>query len=390
MNQFRKNQGGLRLLAIAFFVLAAILATNLLWSSLKNGPVAGCGRSCDLVLKSSWAYLSPGIPVSAPALFTYLVLLYGLIFKPRSELWQGVFFVGSLMVIGAAIWFVCLQFFVIQSFCKLCCLTHVVGVIASLCTLFGLKSLPREIKPFGVAAAAMALALMVGWQSLLPQKTTATSNLGSAGMTSSGEIVDIGGLSIDIGHFPYRGNPQSSKRMVLLFDYTCTSCRRVHGYLSRAEERFGKDNYLVVMLPVPLNPDCNRHIKEPMPDHRDACLFAQIGLAMWGIDQEKFHEYDHWMIESGSARFPPTADAARAKAEELVGKEILDEALAQKSVGTKLEHATKIWNFLKEKTGRMAMPKMVWSNGNLTDGGASSEFELFNTMEKQLGLKRQN
>ena len=380
------NQRRLQIVAIGLFVLAAAGSAYLFFVSLKNGSVAGCGRSCDIALTSRWAYLL-GIPISAPALFTYLVLIYGLIFKSRSELWQGIFLVAGLMVIGAAIWFTGIQAVLLKTFCKACCAIHACGVIGSLCLLFSLK-LPRELKPFGVAAAAMTLMIMAGLQFFVPHTSTADSVLGVSVMTGTRQIVDIGGLPLDIGLFPHRGNPESSDRMVMLFDYTCPGCRRVHEYLSRAEERFGKENYLLVMLPVPLNPDCNRYLKEPMPDHRDACLFAQMGLALWSIDRDKFFEYDTWMIETGSARYPPTAEAASAKAEELVGKKALAEALANPSLGLKIERTTKIWNFLKEKSGRMAMPKIVWSTGILTDGAVQTEFDLFHMMEEQLGLQR--
>jgi protein-disulfide isomerase len=195
---------------------------------------------------------------------------------------------------------------------------------------------------------------------------------------------------LDIDKFPFRGNPDSDKRIVLLFDYTCSSCRRVHGYLQRAEERFGKDNYLVVMLPTPLNPDCNRFFKEEMVDHRNACLFASMALALWTADPEKFYEFDHWMIENGTSRYPPDAELARARAEELMGEEALALALSDPGVTAKLEQVSEIWNTLKTKSGRITMPKMLWSTGSLTDGATGTEFQLFEMMEQKLGMKRVN
>jgi len=379
------------LVAKILFGLASLGAGYLLVVALKNGPVAGCGSgsSCDTVLKSRWAYLLPGIPVTAPALFTYLVLLFGLIFKAGSKAWEGVFLVGSLMVIGAAVWFIGLQVLVLKSFCFYCMATHLLGVAGSIILLRSLRPIQRELVPLGAAAAAMGLAMMAACQIFMPQATTADTQVGAGALAGSGRALEIGGQSIDLAKFPFRGNPDSEKRLVIFFDYTCSSCRRVHAYLDRAEERFGKDNYLLVMLPTPLNPDCNRHFKEEMSDHRNACLFASLGFALWAADREKFYEYDRWMIESGSARYPPDADAARAKAAELLGEDALAEALSDPQINESIERVCEIWNVFKAKTG-VSMPKMLWANGTMTTGAAGSEFELFDMMQERLGLERVN
>ena len=133
-------------LAKLFFCLASLGAGYLLFTALKDGPVAGCGTgsSCDTVLKSHWAYLLPGVPVTAPALLTYLVILTGLFFYPRSKVWHVVFMVAAFTVIGAALWFVGLQIFEIGSYCKWCLATHALGVAGSFCLLLGLRPMQRE------------------------------------------------------------------------------------------------------------------------------------------------------------------------------------------------------------------------------------------------------
>lgn len=375
--------------------LASVGAGYLLITKLTNGPLAGCGEgsSCDVVLSSRFAYLLPGVPVAAPALFTYLALLFGLCFKPDSKAWEGIFLVGSLMIIGAAIWFTGLQMIKIKALCLWCMGTHVTAVAGSVCILLGLRPIARELIPIGAGGAAMALAMLAACQFFLPQKTTVDTQLGAAGLSGRGKIVTIGGpngIKLNIDQMPYRGNPDSDKRMLVLFDYTCSSCRRVHGYLKRAEERFGKDNYLVVMVPTPLNPDCNRYFTGNAPDHRNACLFASMAFALWSADREKFYEYDRWLIETGSDRYPPDAATTRAKAEELLGKDELAAALSDPQITAKLEEASKIWNLLKMQTGNNAMPKMLWNDGAMKEGAVSSEFGLFETMEQHLGVVRVN
>ena len=375
------------LLATLCFVVASLGAGYLLVRAIQNGPVVGCGTgsSCDSVLKSRWAYLLPGIPVTAPALLTYLVLLFGILFKPGSELWKGIMFVGSLTVIGAAMWFTGVQMVLLKSLCFWCLGIHLVGSIGAVFLIRAISPLPRELTSLGVAGAGMGVAMLAACQFFMPQKATGEVELGKEIV---GKLVPIGNdHQLDTRSVPSRGNPESERMLILFFDYTCSSCRRVHEYLNRAEERFGKDSYYLVMVPTPLNPDCNRHYEGAIGNHRNACTFASMALALWAIDREKFQEFDHWMIETGSPSLPPEAEAARAKAEELVGKAALDQALADPQIAAKIEEVSAIWKTLTDQSG-MAMPKMLWSNGKLTWGAPRSEFEMFDLMGAQLGLQR--
>ena len=358
----------------------------MLYVSLKDGPVAGCGAgsSCNTVLKSQWAYLLPGVPVTAPALFTYLALLFGLIFKPKSKAWGGVLLVGSFMVIGAAFWFVGLQAFAVGSFCIYCMTTHAIGTAAAVCILLWLRPIDRELLPLGLGAAAMGLGMMAGAQIILPQKTTRDTDLNAAPATS-GRIIDLAGVKIDTSDYPHSGNPESLKTVTLFFDYTCSSCRRAHGYLSAAEARFGKENYFVVLLPTPLHPDCNRYFKEEMFDHRNSCTFASLAMAIWSVAPEKFHEFDKWMIETGTDREPPDVFDVRAKAAEIVGEDVLAAALEDPSVAEKVEVISGIWERLRRASGKITMPKWVWNSATMTEGDPG-EKGLFNLMEDKLGI----
>ncbi len=99
----QKSRATSLLLAKVCFVLASAGAVYLL---LQTGKEQTC---CDDVLKTRWAYFLPGISVTLPALAMYLFLLSGMFFKPQSEVWKGMFLVGALTVIGAAVWFTGLQ-----------------------------------------------------------------------------------------------------------------------------------------------------------------------------------------------------------------------------------------------------------------------------------------
>ena len=117
-------------------------AGYLAWASLHHGPVAGCGTEsgCDKVLHSRWAYWLD-IPVSVPALLVYVALLGATVLlqkrpAPDDERgsWAAIIAL-SVIVAGAALWFVGLQVFVIKAFCKFCMTAHACGFVAALLCL---------------------------------------------------------------------------------------------------------------------------------------------------------------------------------------------------------------------------------------------------------------
>ena len=161
----------------ALLAVAIAGASYLAWVAIHNGPVAGCGpeSGCDRVLHSRWAYWLD-VPVSVPALFVYLALLGATVLlqkrpAPDDERgsWAAIIAL-SLIVAGAALWFVGLQVFVIKAYCKFCMTAHACGFAAALLCL---KHIPLAQDPTtpmwatgsgkrGIPRAALALLGSIG------------------------------------------------------------------------------------------------------------------------------------------------------------------------------------------------------------------------------------
>src|SRR6185436_8549123 len=98
-------------LARICFVAATAVAAYLLFYSITEKPMAGCGPGspCDRVMGSAWAYWL-NIPVSGPALGTYLLLLgcavAALECPERSAKAWNIGLVLSIFVTATALWFV--------------------------------------------------------------------------------------------------------------------------------------------------------------------------------------------------------------------------------------------------------------------------------------------
>ncbi|WCJ60576.1 vitamin K epoxide reductase family protein [Fontisphaera persica] len=180
--------------------VAMASALYLLYVSLSGGAVAGCGpdSGCDRVLRSRWAYWL-GIPVSAPAFLAYGTLFTLLTLYPRhnteekQRLWAALLVV-SVLVVGAATWFVGLMLFVIDGLCPFCLAAHGSAVAAA---IWVLRFAPIQAEPksphkkqklvylapslarCGLAAGLAGVCLLVGGQLAFKKSGHVIKSLGA-------------------------------------------------------------------------------------------------------------------------------------------------------------------------------------------------------------------
>ncbi len=182
------------LLAIAFGISA-----YLAWAALVQSGVAGCGpeSGCDQVLHSRWSSWL-GVPVSFLALVVDAVVFAATFFLgrdvkvPRQRYAWRVLLPGAVAILGAVIWFVALQAFVIKAFCPYCMTAHGCSALAALLILLNTPFRNPEGKPWKVEKlvfvrpalglkltllAGIGLAVLVAGQILHQPKTFAVSSL---------------------------------------------------------------------------------------------------------------------------------------------------------------------------------------------------------------------
>jgi uncharacterized membrane protein/protein-disulfide isomerase len=165
--------------------VAMASALYLLYVSLSGGAVAGCGpeSGCDKVLRSRWAYWL-GLPVSVPAFLAYAILFTLLSLYPRMSVEQkrqiwAVLLGLSVMVVGAASWFIALMFFAIQGLCPFCLAAHGSAVAASIGLIRSAPIMPEpksqnkkqrliyllpSLARRGTAAGLVGVMLLIGGQ----------------------------------------------------------------------------------------------------------------------------------------------------------------------------------------------------------------------------------
>ena len=352
-------------------------AGYLAWVAIHNGPAAGCGpeSGCNAVLQSRWAYWLD-VPVSIPAVLVYVALLGATILlqkRPSPDEQRGswaAMIILSVVVAGSAFWFVSLQVFVIQSFCKYCLTAHACGFAAALLCLMnipyaadpdtpmwatgsGKRGVPRQAMLSLVLIGLTGVAVLAGGQVLVQKQRNVVKDLKHPALAVStnrlilqfpaspsmelppspnAHLIGPRTLSLYTNQFlirfdevPMLGSPDAPHVIVCLLDYTCTHCRALHPILVRMSQQFS--NQLgIVCLPVTLSSQCNPFIPQAnLHADTNSCVYARLGLAVWRAKPEAHRQFEDWMF--AKVKPPPVAEAENYAAQ-LVGADKLKSALA--------------------------------------------------------------
>lgn len=298
-------------------VLAAACAGYLAFVALVLGtPPAGCGSgsACGEILSSSWAKLF-GMPVSVPALGLYLAVIV-LAQMPRRVGVLRLRAVAAGAIGGSVAWFIFLQAWVLHAFCPYCMMDHVLGLAVMALLLVSCRQ-AHPVRWF-LPGAGAALLLALG-QTFQPRPLVSL-DVSSKGdfdrMTPAGRELGIqsGQLRLQVGMEPQFGAATARTAVVLMFDYACPHCRRVHRFCRTLAERSG--DLLVVALPTPLCAACNRFIPETGERFRESCDLARLSLAVFFAAPARWSEFDEWLFEP---ELPRSAAQARAQAAAILG-----------------------------------------------------------------------
>ena len=133
-----------------------------------------------------------------------------------------------------------------------------------------------------------------------------------------------GAIKLKVADWPHIGPSDAKYVMVELFDYCCPPCRETFKAIRGAQEQLG-GQLAIILLPVPLNSDCNPTIQVTGPHYKESCALSKLAVAMWRVDPEAFTSLHMWMLKADEA---PSYAETIAKARTLADPEKLDAELA--------------------------------------------------------------
>jgi hypothetical protein len=182
------------------------------------------------------------------------------------------------------------------------------------------------------------------------------------------------------------GSPDAKYVVVELMDYTCPHCRKMHAHILEAIERYG-DQLAVVILPMPLELECNKLVPATDPLHRGACKISRTALAVAEIDPGKFVDFHYFLLAEEERS--PTAAQAVVRAFRLVDRKELSRLGHSKEIEDRIQKNIRLYSALSaqhrgEKS--FGLPVQIFGDTVLTGGEITSE-EMFEAWEKALGIK---
>lgn len=414
-------------------LIAMAGAAYLGWVETHSGHAAGCGveSGCNAVLQSRWAYWL-GLPVSLPALLVYVALFGATILLRKNTApdeergsWAAITIL-SVIVAGSAFWFVSLQAFVIQSFCKYCLTAHACGFVAAVLCLThipyaadpatpmwtagsGKRGVPRRAVLSLVLVGLAGVAALAAGQVLVQKELNVVKVVKSAGAAqSTNQLLAAAGLPAEIvpespnAHLvaprtlslysnqflikfdtvPMMGSRDAPNVIVCLVDYTCIHCRALHPILVQMSQMFS--NQLgIVCLPVTLSPECNPFIPKSTRANPDACEYARLALAVWRARPAAHRQFDDWLFTG--VKPPPVGEARDHAAQLLGGADQLKSALADPWVSQQIQTDCKIHRANWLAVDDSAMPQIVMGDA-VSSGPINSVEHLQMLLVKYLGV----
>lgn len=340
----------------------------------------GCDGSnsagCDQLLNTRWSTIFGLFPVSALAVSLYLALLVSVFFiGSKTEFtvkrlaWHCMLvLIGT--AVGCAIWFIVLQIAIIGKYCVYCMSTHLIGILLSILIIsrshieLGRKSednsesitkSKKDHSPFRNSIGLFAIGLFMAGILVIAQLSYQPPSTYTDGQ--SAENIS----SFEIGDGPMLGSANAKHVVTLLFDYQCSHCQKLHFMLNELIQ--SSEQIAFVLCPTPLNTKCNPHIPRDVEAFRNSCELARIGLAVWRAQSDKFVLFENWMFsyESGSRWQPRTLEAATVKAKELLGPDLLNEALNDQWIDQYLQYSVSLFGRAMQG-GKGGIPKFIYQD----------------------------
>ncbi|MEM6656156.1 MAG: thioredoxin domain-containing protein, partial [Planctomycetota bacterium] len=188
-----------------------------------------------------------------------------------------------------------------------------------------------------------------------------------------------GKLTIDAYDHPVIGSPEAEHLVVELMDYACPHCHEFADMLEQALPRYG-DRLGVVVLPVPTELLCNKHIKKYRPRSRGDCKVSQVALALAEAHPDSFLRLHEWLLSRDRL---PSWSSTLARAREMGGDRV-EAAFISPQVKQRLQRNIAIYAQLA-RSGASSLPCQILGD-TVVPGKPATVSELCRLWEQHLGV----
>jgi len=162
--------------------------------------------------------------------------------------------------------------------------------------------------------------------------------------------------------------------------------RKMYSQIEDALDRFG-DQLAVVIMPVPLELECNKLVPSTDPMHRGACKIAGLSLALAKADPIRFADFHDFLLADPEKS--PTSAQAVVRAFRLTDRTKLREVTQDPAIAARIQKYIRLFSTLsaqnKAKMENFGLPVQVVGDTVLA-GDMTSE-EMLAAWNKALGIE---
>ncbi|MFT5122258.1 MAG: putative membrane protein [Candidatus Omnitrophota bacterium] len=187
-----------------------------------------------------------------------------------------------------------------------------------------------------------------------------------------------GKIHLKVGDVPILGPSNATHVVGLMYDYTYTNSVMMHHMMDLAVDRY--DGQLaVVLLPVPLDKDCNDWLLYTKDPHTNSCEYTEMSMLIWRQKPELFHEFEAYITRSIP---PPPLHQVDAVVRKLVGETVYNHPFSRDDAYRTLRQNV----LLYRKLDLGPLPKLI-SQKRVALGMTPIAEDLFNYLENLLLLE---
>jgi len=393
---FCENKGVfdfLKSISIVLLMLSLALSAYLSWVSYSTGDLIACSgaASCSDVLTSKWSKVL-GLPIAllGGLLYGFLLINVGRVQRESTSLMASLARVVMWLIPMAALWFVFVQAVILKAFCPFCCLTHLLATLAVVCLSIlrrkskneSVSSLDKKISRFIPLTATAALAGLISVQSLsespegIEIAEIAQISLSQESSQMKGEGPRIltlhdGEFQFDLKDVPLIGGSSAAHAIVLISDYSCGHCRKLHSTLRALQEDHGDEMLAIVQIPGFKNQKSLEVVKMILP--------------LWKADQDIYNSIDRALYEG---TLPASKEKVSAEIyQQMGGKAAYLTAIAPHEIWAKnlIGKSAKLFHRNAKETGRKVIPQLMVGD-EIIVGFSKSNDRYHKLVEKHFDL----
>jgi uncharacterized membrane protein len=193
-----------------------------------------------------------------------------------------------------------------------------------------------------------------------------------------------GKLALDIYKHPLIGSPDAPHIVIEMVSYDCPHCRKMHAMVEEALARYG-DQVALLVMPVPLDKDCNKLITDPTVSHRGACGTARMVIALAKLEPTAFGKFHNFLM-SGDKEKPPGMEKIIPKAYSIVNADKLRDLQRGPEVAKQLDGYVDLYGQLQNKSKdqkAFGLPVQILGD-NVVSGDVEKVDDVFKAWEENL------